>query len=172
LTDSFTTLFKKFVINNAKLNLDYNLNFLIKKKKKQIYYTQLYEKLTDKMPFKASRYNGFFLSFSNKYQVLIKSINLKFKLINQYIIKRYNFLLLFIMFYLNKIFLYFKLIFYNISINNNYEHYLLKLKILMCYMYYKLFLRLKKIKNKKKKIFKNIEFFYDLIYVYKRGLKR
>lgn len=174
MTKPLTDVLKQFVTNSAKLNMYYNYNFTIKKKKQNIINNKSFIVFQDKEPFKISKYTGYFLIFLKKYKIFKKNLLQHYHKYNSYILKKYNFLLVFIKHYLNKIFLYLKFNSFA-GLSNNYYNFLLKLKFLMCYMYYKKFLRFKKpfiSKKQKKNIYMNMVPLHYLIYVYKNKLKK
>ena len=178
MTKPITNILKQSIINNSKLNMYYNNNYIIKKKNNNIiqnkFVITLEDKVIDKAIFKISKYTGYFFIFLKKYKIFKKNLLQHYHKYNKYILKKYNFLLIFIRYYLNKIFTYFKYI-YIFNSGNNYYNFLLKLKFLMCYMYYKMFLQFKKpfiSKKQKRNIYANIVPLHYLISYYKNKLKK
>lgn len=84
----------------------YNFNYFFKRKNKNIIYNKYVMFLKNKKNFKISRYTGYFFIFLKRYQIFKKNILKKYHIYNRIVLKKYNFLLIFIKFYLNKIFIY------------------------------------------------------------------
>lgn len=167
---------KQLVANNVKLNMYVNDKSKIFNKdlKVNYYLTSTVFKEAYK-PVKISKYQICFFNFLKKFAILQQYIIKKNQKQTYYIAKKYNFLISFLRNYLKKLFDCLKYIFYSNA--NTLYLYLLKLKFILVYIYYKVFMffikSLKsKIKKNKKLIFSNKLFTFNSILYYKKIIKK
>jgi hypothetical protein len=116
----------------------FNKFFFYKKKRTPITYEAWSFLLRERNTIKISKYTGYFYNFIKKFNIFKKNYIKKYKKYNYYLYKKYHFYISFLKNYLLNLFKFIRYIF--LVNHNNFYTFLLKLKILMIYMYYKAFL--------------------------------
>jgi hypothetical protein len=162
---------KKLIFNNTKFNIIVNDKLKLFDNSAKVNYN-MFSTFLNERPIKIKRYNFYFYRFVKKNLIMQKNILKKYHKYNYYITKKYHFLISFIKYYLRQLFYGLKYIFYKGL--NNFNKFLLKLKLLFISIYYMLFVRFIKpfIKKKTKKLLNsNKVFTYNIMVTYKKAIK-